>query len=87
MTGGSAPPPYTTRHHGTASTSGASHAVVVPACSSNPARTESPYSYRNERRCAQSASRGVVVAFTLMGSSLPPVSTTRSTSSPVAVRQ
>ena len=63
---------HRTFHHGAASTSGASHSSVLPVCSSSPARAFLPYSVRNVRRCVASASRGRVVDFTSIGSSLPP---------------
>jgi hypothetical protein len=76
-----------TRHQGTARMLGASHWIVLPAWSRSPARAVLPYSDRKARRPAASASRGRVVAFTSIGINRSPASTTKSTSSPVTVRQ
>src|SRR5690606_1973432 len=78
---------HTTLHHGTANTSGASHSSVLPECNRSPLRAFLPYSARKVRRCAQSASRGRAVAFTSIGRGLPFASITKSTSSPIVVRQ
>ena len=76
-----------TNHQGTARASRASHWNVSPVCSNKPARDVLPYSARNERNVAASATRGRDVALISMGRRRPPVSITKSTSSPVVVRQ
>ena len=79
------PPGQTTRHQGAARTSGASHSVVSPACSSKPARTCPRYSARNVRRCRVSPRPGRRLALISKGRSPSSVSRTKSTSSPAAV--
>ena len=61
-------PAYNTRHQGAASTSGASHSRVAPACSRSPARACSPYSARKVRRCLVSRRRGRSAALISIGS-------------------
>src|SRR5690606_14759893 len=78
---------YSTRHHGAASTSGAIQSSRSPSCNNSPRRARSPYSARNDRSPAMSLSRGREVALISIGSSRPPDSITRSTSSPEVVRQ
>ena len=78
---------YITLHHGAARTPGASHSSVLPVCRRSAARDFRPYSARKLRRWAASESRGRDEDFTSIGSKRPPVSMTKSTSSPVAVRQ
>jgi hypothetical protein len=78
---------HSTLHHGTANTSGVIHFIVFPVCNNSPARVLLPYSDLKVRRCLVSLRRGLLDALISIGSNRPPVSITKSISSPIVVRQ